>query len=60
MNLETIQLATSGNEDALKSVLLYYKSYIKALSWNDGNYNKELEGELVTALLVAVLKFRIQ
>ena len=59
MNEETIRLAIRGDEDALSRILGVYKSYIRTLSWDNGEYNKELEGELTTALLMAILKFKI-
>lgn len=60
MNEDIIRDAISGNEEALNIVLINFTPYIKSLAWDGNNYNLELEGEMKTALLLAVLKFKVR
>lgn len=57
---EIIKAAIEGNENALKSVIANYSQYIHTLAWEGQTYNDELAGEIVTNLMLAVMKFKIK
>lgn len=55
---ETIEKAIVGEPEAVNTVLLHYRGYIKHLSVFQGHYNAEIQERMEAQLVRAILKFR--
>ena len=55
---ETIVIATSGEPEAVDEVLRHYGKRIRLASLENGQVNKDTEGNIKRRLIAALLQFR--
>ena len=55
---EVIEKAVAGEPEAVETVLRHYAGYIKYLSFYRGHINDDIQDQLKSQLMKAILQFR--